>query len=344
MSNLIVVDPKEYGLTQEKANSIDEAFREPIKELAELETEYAKFENLVGEPPEDTCKEAKALKQRYVKIRTTTEKIHKEEKSFFLGAGRYVDAWKNRQKEIGKVREDKLSNIADYYVNLEKERIEKIRLEREAALRECTDDPETMYIPPDLGNMEDRAWSIYLSGIKTEYERQKAEEAKAEQERIEAEKREREENERIRKENERLQKEAEKREKELQKEREKAEAERKEAEEKARKEREAVEEKARKEREEMEAKLAAERAEREKIERERREKEEAEAKAKAEEEERQRKAAAAPDKEKLKSAIDYISAFPLIKVQTKEAQEILEYTESKLKELSKWIFNEIQEL
>jgi len=314
MNELVVINPKDYGLEQTKADEIAEAFREPLTELAELETEYKEFANLTGEPPQNTCDVAKALKQKYVKNRKVRETIHKTEKAYFWNAGKYVDAWKNKALEVSEERETKLSEIADYYINLEKERIEKLAQTRESELLKYQD-PEMTYIPPELGKMDAKAWEIYLSGVKREYEEKQAAIKKAEQERIEKEKAEKAEQERIRKENERLKKEAEAREKEVQK-----------------------------ERAEMEKKLEAEKKERERIENERQaaiEKEQREAEAKAE---AARKAAAAPDKEKIKQAIDYISSFPLIKVQTSEAQEIIEYIESQLKELCTWIFKEMQEL
>ena len=44
------------------------------------------------------AKKAKALRLEYVKVRTGTDKIHKETKQFYLQAGRFIDGWKNTQK------------------------------------------------------------------------------------------------------------------------------------------------------------------------------------------------------------------------------------------------------
>ncbi len=220
--DLITIDPKEFGLDEKQGNEVIEAFREPFAELASLEPEFDNFRNLAGEPSEETCAAAKELKQRYVKVRTKTAAIHKEQKAFFLNAGRCVDAFKNRQLEIGKEREDILTSTADFYIIREQERIQKLQTERGEEIAKYQD-PESCYIPPDLGAMPEELWLGYLTGVKSTFEKKQAEIREAQEKEEEERRKQEAENRRIREENEKLRLENEAKEKELQKEREKLE-------------------------------------------------------------------------------------------------------------------------
>jgi len=257
MKEIVKINHEEYGLEESRAKQIAEAFATPLQEMIPLESEYKNFENLVGEPPKETCIEAKILLKKYVSIRTETARIHKLEKAAYLGAGRFVDAWKNRQLEISKEREQKLKNIAEYHENKLKEQLRILGEKREALAREYLEQDE---IPQGLSAMSEDVWEGFFAGIKAKHEEKIAAEKKAEEKRLAMEEAERVEQERVRAENKRLQKEAEERERKAQQERKAHEAELRKKEEAAAAERAKAEALLRKEREEKEALEAEKRA------------------------------------------------------------------------------------
>lgn len=182
MNEIVKIDPKEYGLEETKAKQIEEAFRPMLEKMTELEAEYNEVAKL--EISEETCKKAKELRLKYVKVRTGTANIHKDLKAFYLAGGRFVDGWKNAQLFASQGIEDKLKLIEDYYENLEKERIVKLQEQRASVLTKYEVDP----IPANLGSMSEMVWANFLVGTKTNYEAQKEAERKAEEQRIKMEK------------------------------------------------------------------------------------------------------------------------------------------------------------
>lgn len=206
---IIKLDPKQFGLEETKAADIAAQFQPMLDKMVELEKEYNEIITL---PIEDaqTSSKAKVLRLKYVKVRTGTDKIHKDQKAFYLSAGRFVDGWKNAQLFAANGIEKKLEEIENYAANKEKERIAALQLERELLLNPYEVENANQI---SLGNMGEQFWENFLSGTKLNYETKKEAERKAEEDRlaaIEAEKQ-RIEDQRI--ENERLKKEAEDREK-----------------------------------------------------------------------------------------------------------------------------------
>jgi hypothetical protein len=299
MSEIVKVNADEFGLEETTASQIAAQFKPMLEKMEQLEVEFNRIVSLPSDDP-NSVKEARELRLKYVKVRTGTAEIHKQQKAFYLAGGRYVDGWKNAQLFASQGKEEKLEAIEKYAENLEKERQQKLIEERSPIIVHYGQNAGMF----DLGNMPQEQFDLMVAGMKQAHEAKLEAERKAEEERIAREKAETEERERIRIENERLRKEAEQREAALKAEREAAERKlaeeraaaeraRKEAEEAARKEREALEaqmaeerriaeEKAAKERAEAEAKAAVERAERERVEAELRARKEAESKAEAE--------------------------------------------------------------
>ncbi len=220
MTDIIKIDPKEYGLTDQTAKTIRMQFEPMLQKMEELETEFNSVVNLpIGE--KKTSEKAKELRLKYVKVRTGTAEIHKLQKAFYLNGGRFVDGWKNAQIFASEGKEKKLEEIEKYLENLEKARIEKLNEERTALI--------LPYINPEdvipYGVMQADVWDAYFNAkVKAFNDRIEAEK-KAEAERIEREKAEAEERERIKTENEKLKAEAEEKEKLLLKERKQREAE-----------------------------------------------------------------------------------------------------------------------
>lgn len=204
-TEIVKIDPKEYGIEDTKAADIQSQFKPMLDKMVELESDYNEVLNLPVEEKE-TAKKARELRLKYMKIRTATLDIHKKQKAFYLAGGRFVDGWMNAQKFASLGKEEKLEEIEKYAENLEKERLAKLQAEREAALVPYeVENIETL----SLAKMADNVWENFLAGSKANYEAKK----KAEQEAKEAEdkrrKEEEAEREKVRLENERLKKEAE---------------------------------------------------------------------------------------------------------------------------------------
>lgn len=306
MNNEIVkIDPKQFGLEESKAADIAAQFKPMLDKMVELEEEYNQVINL---PIEKAAAPAKALRLKYVKVRTGTAAIHKEQKEFYLAGGRFVDGWKNAQLFASQGIEKKLEEIENYAANKEKERIAALQAEREAFLQPY----EVENIQQlQLGAMADQVWQNFLHGTVANYKAKKEAERFAEEQRLAAIEAEKARIEAQRIENERLKAEAEAKEKALQAERAAAEQERKRIEEAARIEREKAEAILRQEREEaariakIEAdKLAAAKAEADRLAAELQAKKDAEAKAEAERIAAEKKAAKAPVKEKMRIAVN----------------------------------------
>lgn len=319
--SIVKIDPREYGLEESKAADIAAQFKPMLDRMVELEKEYNEIIQL---PIEDvaTSRKAKELRLKYVKVRTGTAEIHKAQKAFYLAGGRFVDGWKNAQLFASQGIEEKLEAIEKHQENLEKERIEKLRAEREAALAPYGVENIEML---SLGHMADQVWENFLSGTKANHQAKLDAELLAEAEKIEKEKAEADERERVRIENAKLKAEAEAREKVIAEERAKAEkerlaveaarkkeqaaaeaklkAEREVAEKKIREEREKAEAAAAKAKAEQDAKIKAEREAREKAEAELKAKQEAEARAAREKEEAEQAELAKGDRAKFVSLI-----------------------------------------
>lgn len=376
MTEIVKLDPREFGLEENKAKEIAAQFKPMLEKMEELEAEYNEVIKLPIDDPETAVK-AKEIRLKYVKVRTGTAEIHKQQKAFYLAGGRFVDGWKNAQLFASQGIEDRLKEIETHQERLEAERKEKVRAARWVKL-----EPYMETEPYGLAQMEEDVFNNLLAGAKAAHDQRIEAERKAEAERIERErldKREQQrrveiapylqfaksapeirelsdtkydelltslkkakaeydaEQEKIRQENERLRKDA-----EAERERQAAiEAKRKAQEEKDRKERE---EKARKEREAYEAKLKKERDERAAIEAEMQARKDAEEKAKKEEAERQRQKELAPDKDKLINLKADIKAISIPTLTDKAAQDIAIQVNGLLEKTTAYLESKIKSL
>jgi len=333
MTDIVNIDPKEFGLEESKALDISNQFKPMLDKMVELEKEYNTVITLPIEELE-TSKKAKELRLKYVKVRTGTAEIHKAQKAFYLSAGRYIDGWKNTQLFASQGIESKLEEIEKYAENLEKERIKKIQLEREAELQKYGVENSTAMT---LGSMPDDVWNNFLVGCKTTYKAKVEAEKLAEQERIAKEEEERERREQAIKENERLKAEAEAKEKALEIERKRVAEEKRIAEEKANKEKAELEARLKAEAEAKEKALAEieskRLAEEKRIqEEERKRKDEEKARADAE-----KKLRLAPDKEKLILFAKSLDELSLPELKAEEAQKIVSESKILLTKISNFI-------
>lgn len=172
------INPKEYGLELAQAKEIDKAFEPMIVERMGYVTIYEQILNKEINP--DLCKEAGNLRKKLVKVRTGIAGIHKSQKAFFLAAGRYVDAWKNKETLPVEQMESNLRAIEEHYERIEQEKIKKLQDARTKLL-----EPYDMDVIPDnLGTMKEQDFGFFLNGVKQSYEHKKAEERRQEEEAI----------------------------------------------------------------------------------------------------------------------------------------------------------------
>ena len=204
------IDPKEFNLEQKDVQDIDRAFLAKVSEKDGYLQVYGTI--IKKEISPDLCSEAGELRKKLVKVRTGIASIHKTQKAFFLAAGRYVDAWKNKETEPIVQMEENLRAIEEHYERIEQQKIDALYQERKKLLA-----PFSMEaIPDNLGKMNDHDWGIFFGGAKYSFEeKQKEEAARKLKEQEEAQ-----EKERLRRENEKLLKEKQKREREEQQRRE----------------------------------------------------------------------------------------------------------------------------
>lgn len=344
-TEIVKVNPAEFGLKEAEVQPIESAFMPKIIEREALREVY---ENVINqELTPALCTEAKSLRLKLVKVRTGIADIHRTQKAYFLAAGRFCDAWKTKETRPVEQMEEKLEAIEKHFENLERERKNKLRDERLAELNKYEMDGSLML----LGEMKEEVWVNFLAGAKLQYEQKKEAERKAEEERLAAIEAEKKRQEEVRLENERLRKEREALEIAQAVERKKLEAEKAKAE-KARKEAEAkMLAQAKADREKLEAaRIEKEKAEaelREKREAEERARKEAEARAIAEEKSRiaaEKARAAAPDKIKLQQLATDINNVQFPDLKTAEAQAILASVKTLLSKVNDYISDKITTL
>lgn len=208
-----VVDPQEFGIDTNKGLTISQSF---APKIVERDGYVAVYEQLITkELTKEVCKEASDLRKKLVKVRTGIADIHKTEKAFYLASGKYIDALKNKLTLPVEQMEAKLTEIEDYFENLEKERIKQLNDSRIALVAPYVDDATNL----KLSDMEEDVFAAYLLTKKNAYEAKVAEAKRIEEERLAAIEAEKAEQERIRKENEDLKAEADRKAKELEEER-----------------------------------------------------------------------------------------------------------------------------
>lgn len=82
MTDLITINPEEFGLDKTEAQQVRSVFVPMLEKMEELENEYNEIIKLT--PTIDNCKKAKELRLKLVKVRTGTAEIHKKAKSYYL--------------------------------------------------------------------------------------------------------------------------------------------------------------------------------------------------------------------------------------------------------------------
>lgn len=176
MNELEKIKPEEFGLQESEVITIEQAFMPKIVERDALKEVYEGF--LTAEITPSLCAEAKSLRLKLVKIRTGIAEIHKSQKAYFLAAGKFVDAWKNRETLPVTQMEENLEAIEQHYARIEAEKIKALQEERASVMQKFGN-----FIPSNLGELTDQVWQNFILGTKTAYEQKK----EGERLRIEAE-------------------------------------------------------------------------------------------------------------------------------------------------------------
>jgi hypothetical protein len=206
MNELVKIDPKEYGLEEKQASEITKGLSTILEERSVLIDSYK--ETITLEITEENLPAFKSLRLQIVRNRTQGLKVwHKTNKAYFLAGGNFVQAIYNKEVAENERMESQLMEAEKHFENLEKERVEKLTLERFGACVPYVED--VSLIVPDLGTMPQSLWDNYLIGLKSSYEARIAAEKKAEEERIAAAKAEEARQKAIEEENARLKAEAE---------------------------------------------------------------------------------------------------------------------------------------
>lgn len=178
---MTIINPSEYSLDVERALNIQQAFLPTFEESKGYTAIYASI--LKKELTSETAAEAKELRLKLVKVRTSIDKIHKVEKDFYLQAGKFVDALKNKLQEPGIQMESNLKEIETFEARKEAKRLEELQVSRVEILSQYLEDAHER----TLNEMDEDVWQAYLSAKKADYEARIEAEKKAEQERLEQE-------------------------------------------------------------------------------------------------------------------------------------------------------------
>lgn len=171
------LNPIEYGLNENQAQTIQQAFMPKITEREGYSVIYEQL--ITKELTPELCNDAADLRRKLVKVRTGIAEIHKTQKAYFLAAGRFVDAWKNKETAPIEQMEEKLTDIEKYFERIEAERIEKLEAERVEEIKQYSE-----VFPSGLGRMEEMVYKNYLTGLKVAHEARIKTEQEAEAERL----------------------------------------------------------------------------------------------------------------------------------------------------------------
>ena len=187
MENTLVVkkvDPKEFGLEEQKASEIESAFTTSIIERNALLSVFSEI--IKKDITPEVERQAKALRLKLVKNRTGIVEIHRVKKAYSLAYGRFVDAWKNKEILQNEQAEATLLEIETFSERKEAERIEKLKMERMAILSPFC---ENASIYP-VSQMSQESFDELVYGFQLAKKQKEDELLRIENERVEAKKKE----------------------------------------------------------------------------------------------------------------------------------------------------------
>lgn len=198
-TQIVKVDPKEFGLEEKQANEITKGLQTIRAEREILKEQYNQC--ILLEITPNNIEQFRKLRLLIRDNRTKgTDVWHKVNKEYFLRGGQFCDALRNKDNSENEYMEGQLLNGEKFYENQEKERVQKLITERTEILKDFVENA----IDYPVGQMTEEAFSNLIEGQKLIKIQKEAAEKKAEDERIEKEKAEIAERERIIEENKQL--------------------------------------------------------------------------------------------------------------------------------------------
>lgn len=181
METTLIVNPKEFGLEENKALELTSGLTTILTERETLKNAYLDVIDL--EVSEENLATFKELRLKIVKNRTQgIEKWHKTSKEFFLTGGRFVDAIKNKESAENDRMESNLLDKEKHFENLEKARLKVIHEDRISKLLPFNYEVGNI----DFSAMDDNMFNAILLGAETNHNNRIATEKLAEEQRLEA--------------------------------------------------------------------------------------------------------------------------------------------------------------
>ncbi len=180
-NQLVLVNPKEYGLEESKALELTSGLTTILTERETLKNAYIDVIDL--DINEDNLEVFKELRLKIRDNRTKgIEKWHKVTKDFFLSGGRFIDSIKNKESLENERMESALLEKEKHFENLEKERLKSIHNERVNKLLRFGYDIGTI----DFSAMDENMFSAILLGAETNHNNKIEAARLAEEQRLEA--------------------------------------------------------------------------------------------------------------------------------------------------------------
>jgi predicted GTPase len=158
---------------------IDSAFKPSLEKMKELVPEIKEALNL-DETNKENTEKFKQVRLKLVKVRTATDKIHKNEKAQYIDIPKYIDGTRKTIKDGLLNAEAQLKEKEEYFERLEAERKAKLRQERIDQLMPLMSSADA--VPDGLDTMDANLWDVVLQGFKSAYEKRKDDEARKEEE------------------------------------------------------------------------------------------------------------------------------------------------------------------
>lgn len=178
-NELVILDPKEFGIDSNKALELQKDLPQMLSERDALTEAYDNVIRMEITP--ETSKMARELRLKIRDNRTKgIEPWHKTNKAYFLAAGKYLDAIKNREVEINQRMEANLEEI---------EKVEEIARNKELDDRLETRLNRLKYIDPEgvhhgMRDLSDDVFEAYLMALEMRIAKAKEEADRLEKERI----------------------------------------------------------------------------------------------------------------------------------------------------------------
>jgi hypothetical protein len=176
---LVILDPKEFGIDNNKALELQKDLPQMLSERDTLTEAYDSIIRMEITP--ETSKMARELRLKIRDNRTKgIEPWHKTNKAYFLAAGKYLDAVKNREVEVNQRMEANLEEI---------EKVEEIARNKELDDRLETRLNRLKSVDPEgvhhgMRDLSDDVFEAYLMALEMRIGKAKEEADRLEKERL----------------------------------------------------------------------------------------------------------------------------------------------------------------